>query len=63
VPRYRITVASPKSLLRKRKELSKIVEAADLEEAKRKAHEMRQRLFFEIGLSVSWTVSVEELVE
>jgi len=63
VPRYRITIAAPKHLLRKREEPSKTVEAKNLEEAERDAHEMRQRLFFEIGLSVSWTVSVEELAE
>jgi hypothetical protein len=49
--------------LRKQEKQSKIVEAPGLEEAERKAHEMRQRAFFEIGLSVSWTVGVEELVE
>jgi len=54
---------SPKHLLRRQEERSETIEATDLEEAERKAREMRQRLFFAIGLSVSWTVSIEELME
>jgi hypothetical protein len=61
MPKYRITFTAPKHILRKPETRSEIIEASNLEEAERTAILVRGRYFFQFGLPVSWTMSVEEL--